>query len=77
MTTYCSLSPNLMDEEIRQLNLLKEKTSIERFQLMLQLIESQFLAMKSGFKFKNPNFTEQELEECRKKRMREIYSLKL
>jgi len=63
----------LTHSEIRQLDLLKKKSPSERFLLISQFINDQFEAMKAGFKYKNPNIDERELEQCLKSRMRKIY----
>ncbi|MFZ5800827.1 MAG: hypothetical protein ACOY3D_05585 [Candidatus Omnitrophota bacterium] len=44
--------------ELQQLDLLKEKTSAERFVLMLQLIEEQLEAMRCGIRYQNPDMSE-------------------
>ena len=67
----------LSKEEIKQINLLKKKTPQQRFKMMTNLINSQFKAMRAGIKYLNPQFTDEEVEQCLKERMKKIYSLKL
>lgn len=68
---------HLTKDEIKQLNLLKKKKPVERFKMMVQLIDSQFKAMRIGIKYLNPQFTDEEIERCLKERMKKIYLLKL
>lgn len=56
------------------MDLLKEKTSAERFVLMLQLIEEQLEAMRCGIRYQNPDMSEEEVEKCLKERIRAVYS---
>lgn len=65
----------LTHSEIQQLDLLKKKSPSDRFLLMSQLINDQFEVMKAGLKYKNPNISDKELEQCLKTRMRKIYML--
>ncbi len=67
----------LSESELYQLELLKKKTPSERFLMMIQMIEAQIEAMRSGIRYYNPDISDDELEQCLKKRMIKIYSLKL
>ena len=66
----------LSNSELRQLDLLKKKTPVERFLLMTQLIAGQIEVMKAGIRYQNPHLDERGLKQCLKKRMLKIYSLK-
>lgn len=66
----------LSHSELRQLDLLKKKSPVERFLLMAQLIGEQIEAMKAGIRYRNLNIKEKELKQCLKDRMIKIYSLK-
>lgn len=66
----------LTHSEIQQLDLLKKKSPSDRFSLMIQLINIQIEAMKTGLRYKNPNIDDKGLEQCLKSRMEKIYSLK-
>lgn len=67
----------LTHSEIQQLKLLKRISPSERFHLMAQLIDNQIEAMKAGIKFLKPNINKRELIRCLRKRMKQMYSLKL
>ncbi len=62
--------------ELKQLELLKKKSPQERFGIMLELIQQQLEAMKSGIRYGNPGINEEELRKCLKERMLKIYSWK-
>ena len=64
----------LSNSELRQLDLLKKKTPVERFLLMTQLIQGQVEAMKAEIRRQNPNLDEKGLKQCFKERMFKIYS---
>lgn len=66
----------LSESEIKQLEFLKTLQPSERFGMMVELIDSQFEAMRSGIRYMNPNMGEKEVNECLKKRMMLIYSMK-
>ena len=66
----------LSNSELKQLDLLKKKSPVERFIIMTQLIAGQIEAMKAGIRYQNPNLDEKGLEQCFKERMLKIYSLK-
>lgn len=66
----------LTKDEINQIQFLKRKSTFERFDMMLQMIESQINLIKAGILFKNPSFSKEKLEICLKNRMKKIYSLK-
>lgn len=66
----------LSNSELEQLNLLKKRTPVERFIIMAQLIAGQVEAMKAGIKYRNPHITKEELGQCLRQRMMEIYSLR-
>ena len=69
-----NLKMYLSNSELRQLDLLKKKTPVERFLLMAQLIAGQIEAMKAAIKQQNPNLDEKGLKQCFKERMFKIYS---
>jgi hypothetical protein len=64
----------LSASELKQLDLLKEKSPQARFALMLELIDAQLEAMRAGIRYRNPDISNEELEKCLKKRIQEIYS---
>lgn len=66
----------LSNSELRQLDLLKQKTPTERFILMVQLIQDQFELMKAGIRYMHPRMKGKDLEICLKDRIIKIYSLK-
>lgn len=66
----------LSNSELKQLELLKKKNPVERFLMMVQLIDGQVEAMKAGLKHKNPGMSNEELNQCLKLRMKKIYSWK-
>lgn len=66
----------LSASEIKQLELLKNKSPSERFGFMLGLIEGQLEAMKAGIRYRNPKIKDEELKKCLKERMLKIYSWK-
>lgn len=66
----------LSHSELRQLDLLNKKSPLERFLLMVQLINDQIEAMKAGIKYKKPNIDNEALYKCLRARMQEIYSWK-
>jgi hypothetical protein len=65
----------LSRSEIKQLDLLKKKSPIDRFLLMAQLIEGQIEAMRAGIKYQNPNLDEKGLKQCFRERMLKIYAM--
>lgn len=67
----------LTHSEIRQLELLREKSPSDRFLLMVQLVDGQIKALKAGLRYKHPDIDDEELEQCLKSTMKKIYSLKL
>lgn len=62
--------------ELKQLQLLKQKTPSERFLLMINLIDAQIHAMKAGIKHKKENISKEELNKCLQKKMMQIYFMK-
>lgn len=66
----------LSNSELKQLDLLKKKSPVERFLLMVQLIESQIEAMRAGIRYQNPKLDEKGVDKCLRERMIKIYSLK-
>lgn len=66
----------LSNSELKQLDLLKKKSPVERFLLMTQLIGGQIEAMKAGIRYQNPNLDEKGLRQCLRDRMLRIYSAK-
>lgn len=66
----------LTEPERRQLEMLRDKTPLDRFVMMTQLINGQFEAMKAGLKCKNPEMSDEELSQCFRMTMKKIYSLK-
>ncbi|MCJ7508962.1 MAG: hypothetical protein MUO85_09590 [candidate division Zixibacteria bacterium] len=66
----------LSSAELKQLELLREKTITERFNLMTQLIDAQMEAMRAGIRYKKPKMSDKELRKCLKSRMMQIYSIK-
>ncbi len=66
----------LSNAELKQLQILKKKTPADRFSLMLELIAGQIEAMKAALKYRNPKKNKKGIEECLKKNLNKIYSLK-
>ena len=66
----------LSGADIKQIEILKKKAPVERFKMMLDLIGGQLDAMRAGIRHNNPAFSEEEVEKCLKKRIRETYSVK-
>ena len=62
--------------EMKQLEMLREKTPEQRFAMMADLMGAQFDAMKAGIKFQNPGAGEAEIDRLFKERLRKTYSLK-
>lgn len=62
--------------EIKQLEMMREKTPEQRFAMMTDLMGAQFDAMKAGIKFQNPRAGEAEINRLFKERLRKTYSLK-
>ncbi|MBI4335316.1 MAG: hypothetical protein HY589_01525 [Candidatus Omnitrophica bacterium] len=63
----------LSQSELKQLELLKKKKPVERFLLMVQLIDAQVEAMKAGIRYQNPEMSAKELEKCLRIKMMEMY----
>ena len=52
----------LSPSELKQLDLLKKKTAVERFLLMSRLISDQIEVMKIGIRYRKPNINDKELQ---------------
>ncbi len=67
---------HLSVSELKQLELLKKKSPQERFGIVLDLIQQQLEAMKSGIRYRNPGISEEELRDRFREMMMKIYSIK-
>ncbi len=65
---------SMSESELKQIELLRKKTPVERFLLMGQLIDDQFEVMKAGIKHRNPGMSDEELHKCLMETMKKIYS---
>jgi hypothetical protein len=66
----------LSASEIKQLEILGRKKPVERFLIMLDLIEGQLEAMRAGIRHQNPAFSDEEVELCLRQRITKTYSPK-
>ncbi|MBI4655506.1 MAG: hypothetical protein HY746_02040 [Elusimicrobia bacterium] len=62
--------------EMKQIEMLRAKTPKQRFQMMADMINAQFEAVRASIKYQNPGITQKELGRLFKERMCKIYSLK-